>query len=146
MWQSFVQHRVLLAVGNAQILALACTDTVSGQFFLQLLSSASGRQLYPPLLLSAPPFLLSTRSSGRLSSLLVVTCDGLVRVYDLAPGAQGRRMRIQASVRSMLRAGGAHESSSKAGAASAATALKKKSTGKEDVLTITAARLNQDGQ
>jgi WD40 repeat protein len=83
VWQSFVQHRVLLSVGNSLLLALACTDTASSQCYLHLLSAGSGRQLHAPLLLSAPPFMLSMRSTGQLGTLLVITCDGLVRVYEI---------------------------------------------------------------
>ena len=162
VWQSFVQHRVLMCVGNPQMLVLACADTASNNnlFFLQILSSASGRQIHPPLLLTAPPFLLSMRSGSgsgsgsraNLGVLLVITCDGLLRVYDLAPNAQGKRLRIQASVRHMLRSGvgssGGHAVEQKAATPAPSVANKKKPTAssKEDVLTITAAKLSADGQ
>ena len=139
-WQSFVPQRVLLSAGNSAMLVLACADTASGQFYLHCLSTSSGRQLHPPLLLSAPPFLLSMHAKDRLGSLLIITCDGLVRVYDLsaASPAPAKRLRIQASLRTMLR------SSAVDSRPAAAGAKKKSAAVKEEPLSIIAARLSED--
>jgi hypothetical protein len=117
VWQSFVQHRALLSAGNSHMLALACVDTSCGMNFLHLLSSASGRPLSPPLALTAPPFALSMRSSGsKVALLLVVTCDALVRVYDLSPtNINGKKLVVQASARHLLRQKFADASSSSHG-------------------------------
>lgn len=140
-WQSFVPHRVLLSAGNSAMLVLACADTASGQFYLHCLSTSSGRQLHPPLLLTAAPFLLSMHSKDNLGSLLIITCDGLVRVYDLAASAAAgaKRLRIQASVRTMLRS-----SSWDAKPGAGAGGKKKSAAVKEEFLSIVAARLSAD--
>jgi hypothetical protein len=82
-------------------------------FFLNALSAASGRVLFSPILLHAAPFALALSvgdAAGPLArnqpfAALVLTTDGLLRVYELGgEDANQRRLIIQTSVRGMLSA------------------------------------------
>lgn len=143
MWESFIPYRAIMTCANSRMMAVACAEQSSGsgvaQYLLLFYSTVSGRLLYPPLLLPAAPFLLSMRTQRHLSSILVITCDGLLRVYDLDPDAppSRKKLTIQASVRNLLRINAAssavHEGKST-----------KKQPKKEDKLTILAAHLNRE--
>jgi WD40 repeat protein len=138
LWQSFVPHRAVLSAGNSHMVALACVETTGNLFYLHLISSSSGRQLCTPLLLTAPPCVLSMRSTGnRLASVLVITCDGLVRVYDLT--AVQKKLHVQASVRHLLRPAATTDEHNVTANVSAST-QKKRSV----PLSIIAARLNSE--
>lgn len=137
LWEAFVPYRILLTCANKQMIVLACLDQKNSQHLLVFYSATSGRLLYPPLLLTAPPFLLSMHTGVHLSTVLLITCDGLLRVYDLDPTLPPSRKKliIQTSVRPMLRA-----------TAAAIDAKHKRKGGKDENISIVGAQLNKESQ
>ena len=155
LWEAYLPARALIVVGNENVLAVASTDKRTGLFQVHLFSSASGRQLASPLLLTAAPFALcmqtvddnapllsscsasssSSSSSSAPTPLLVLTCDGLLRVLDVSQ-PQECKLLVQCSVRHMIKGKIHSKKSAAAAAASSSPPL-------EETRTIVGVRLSR---